>query len=92
MSDVIAETLYSVHFHLCKKQLRKKIEKQHSSPEYEDNMYENQENFFDENTDWDIDKLNDVIGNLHLYCYESEKDASESSGSSSDTNEDESSE
>ena len=37
-------------------------------------MYENQENFFDENTDSDINKLNDVIGNLHLYCYESEKD------------------
>ena len=56
------------------KAVEKKNWKQHSSAEYEDNMYENQENFFDENTDSDIDKLNDVIGNLHLYCYESEKD------------------
>ena len=59
-----------------------------SSPEYEDNMYESQENSFEENTDLDIDKLNHLIGNLHLYFCEPEKDASESSGSNSDTNED----
>ena len=63
-----------------------------SSPEYEDNMYESQENFFEENTDSDIDKLNDLIGNQHPYWYKPEKDASESGGSDSDTNEDESSE
>ena len=63
-----------------------------SSPEYEDNVYESQENSFEENTDLDIDKLNHLIGNLHLYFCEPEKDASESSGSNSDTNEDQSSE
>ena len=47
-----------------------------SSPEYEDNVYESQENFFEENTNSDIDELNDLthsfpmrtnglIGNLH---------------------------
>ena len=45
---------------------------------------------FEKNTDSDIDKLSDLIGNLHLYCYELEEDASESSGSDSDTNKDES--
>ena len=38
-----------------------------SSPEYEDNVYESQENSFEENTNLDIDKLNHLIGNLHLY-------------------------
>ena len=46
----------------------------------------------EEKTGSDIDELNDLIGNLHPYCYELEKDASESSGSNSDTNEEESSE
>ena len=45
-----------------------------------------------ENTDSDIDRLNDLIRNLHPYCYEPKKDASELSGSNIDTNEDESSE
>ena len=31
------------------------------SPEYEDNMNKSQENFFEENTDSDINKLNDLI-------------------------------
>ena len=93
MCDVIAETLFSVRFHSCKKTVEKEnFEKQLSSPEYGDNMYESQENFFEENTDSDIGELNDLIGNLHPYCYEPEKDAIESSGSDSDTNEDESSE
>ena len=93
MWDVIAETLFSVRFHSCKKQLRKKILKNNtSSPGYEDNVYKSQENFFEENTDSDIGELNDLIGNLHPYCYEPEKDAIESSGSDSDINEDESSE
>ena len=48
-------------------------------------------NFIEENTNLDIDELNDFIGNLHLYCYEPEKDASELSRSNSDTNEYESS-
>ena len=61
-----------------------------SSPEYEDNLYESQKTFFEENTDSDIDELNALIGNPRLYCYEPEKVASESSGSDSDTNEDES--
>ena len=38
------------------------------SPEYEDNVYESQENFFEENTDSDIDELNDLIDNLHPFC------------------------
>ena len=63
-----------------------------SSSEYEDHVYESQENFFEENTDSDIDELNDLIGNLHPYCYEPKKDASESSGSDSDRKEDEYSE
>ena len=46
----------------------------------------------EENTHLDINKLNDLISNLHLYCYEPEKDASKSSRSNSDTDEDESSE
>ena len=53
---------------------------------------ESQENLFEENADQDIHGLSDLIGNLHSYCYEPEKDASESSGSHSDLNEDESSE
>ena len=93
MCDVIAETLFSVRFHSCKKQLRMKILKNKmSSPEYEENVYESQKNFFVENIDSDVDELNDLIGNLHPYCYEHEKDASESSGRNSDINEDESSE
>ena len=48
-----------------------------SSPEYDGNVYESQENFFEENTDSDIDELNDLIGNLHPYCHEPEKDASD---------------
>ena len=63
-----------------------------SSPDYEDNVYQSQENLFEENTDSDINELNDLTGNLHPYCYEPEKDASESSGSNSDKNEDESNE
>ena len=74
MCDVIAETLFSVKSNM-------------SSSGYEDHVYESQENLFEENTDSDIDKLNDLIGNVHLYCYEPEKDANESSGSDSDTNE-----
>ena len=70
--------------------MRKK--KNISFAEYEDNLYESQENFFEENTDSDTDELNDLIGNLYLYCNEPEKDTSESSGSDSDINEDESSE
>ena len=62
------------------------------SPEYEGNMNKSQENFFEENTDSDINKLNDLIGNLHPYCYETEKDASETKGSDNDANQDESSE
>ena len=42
-------------------------------------------------TDTDINKLNDLVGNKHLYCYVPQKDARESSRSNSDTNEDESS-
>ena len=41
-----------------------------SSSVDEDNVYENQENVFEENIDSDIHKLNDLIGNLHPYCYE----------------------
>ena len=68
LCDVIAETLFSVRFHSCEKQLRKKILKNNmSSSEYEDNVYESQENFFKENTDSDINELNDLIGNLHPY-------------------------
>ena len=63
-----------------------------SCRKYEDNAYESQENVFEKNTDSDIDELNDLIGNLHPYCYESEKNASESSGSDSDANEDKSKE
>ena len=58
-----------------------------SSTEYEENLFESQESFVVENTDTDIDELIDLISNLHLYCYEPEKDASESSTSDSDTNE-----
>ena len=61
-----------------------------SSLKYE-GTYEIQRNFFEENTDMDINKLNDLVGNKHLYCYVPEKDAHESSRSNSDTNEDESS-
>ena len=45
---------------------------------------------FEENTDLDINELSDLIGNLHLHCYDTEKDARECSGSDSDANEDES--
>ena len=61
-----------------------------TSPEYEDNVYESQGNFFEENADSDINKPNDLIRNLCHYFYEPEKDARESSGSDSNTNEDES--
>ena len=53
-------------------------------------MYESRENFFEENTDSDIDKRNGLIGNLHPYCCDPEKDTNESCRSDSDTNEDES--
>ena len=56
-----------------------------SSPEYDDNVYESQENLFEKNTGSDVKELNDLIGNLYLHCFE--KDASES-GSGSDKNED----
>ena len=36
--------------------------------EYEENLYESQENSFEKNTDSDIDELNYLIGNLHPYC------------------------
>ena len=55
-------------------------------------MFKSEENSFEGHTDSDIDELIDLIGNLHQYCYEPEKDASESSGSGNDKNEDESSE
>ena len=74
MCHAIAETIFSVRFHSCRKQLKKKI--LNISPKYEDNVNKSQENFFEENTDSDINKLNDLIGNLHPYCYEPEKDAS----------------
>ena len=48
-----------------------------SFPKYKDSMYESQKNFFEESTGLDINKLNDLIGNLHPYCYKPEKDASE---------------
>ena len=92
MCDVIAETIFSVRFHSCRRQLRKKILNNNIFPEYEDNVYKSQENFFEENTDLDIKKLNDLIGNLHPYYYEPEKDASETSGSDNDANQDESGE
>ena len=87
MCDVIAETIFFVRFHSCRRQLRKKILR-NIFPEYEDNVYKSQENFFEENTDLDINKLNDLIGNLYPYCYEPEKDASETSGSDNDANQD----
>ena len=59
---------------------------------YEDNMYQSQEKLFDKSFDSDISKLYDLMGKLHPYCYKPEKDASELSGSNSDTNKDESSE
>ena len=40
--------------------------------------------YMNENTDFNINELNDIIGNLHPYCYEPEKDASESSASNED--------
>ena len=93
MCDVIAETLFSVRLHSCKKQLRKRFLKNiTSSPEYEDSVYECQKNFSEENTDSDIEELNDLIGNLHPYCCKPEKVASKSSRSDSDTNDKESSE
>ena len=48
--------------------------------------------FSEENTDSDIEELNDLIGNLHPYCCKPEKVASKSSRSDSDTNDKESSE
>ena len=57
-----------------------------SSPEYEDSVYECQKNFSEENTDSDIEELNDLIGNLLSYCCKPEKVASKSSRSDSDTN------
>ena len=66
---------------------KKFFESNVSSTEYEENLYESQESFVVENTDTDIDELIDLISNLHLYCYEPEKDASKSSTSDSDTNE-----
>ena len=91
MCHVIAETIFSVHFQSCRKQLKKKI-LNNISPKYEDHVNKSQENFFEENTDSDINKLNDLIGNLHPYCYETEKDASKTKGSDNDANQDESSE
>ena len=91
MCHVIAEKIFSVRFHSCRKQLKKKI-LNNISPKYEDHVNKSQENFFEENTDSDINKLNDLIGNLLPYCYEPEKDASETSGSDNDANQDESSE
>ena len=73
MCDVVAETIFSVRFHSCRRQLRKKILNNNFFPEYDDNVYKSQENSFEENTDLDINKLNDLIGNLHPYCYEPEK-------------------
>ena len=73
MCDVVAETIFSVRFHSCRRQLRKKILNNNFFPDYDDNVYKSQENSFEENTDLDINKLNDLIGNLHPYCYESEK-------------------
>ena len=66
--------------------MRKKILNNNISPEYEDNAYKSQENFFEEDTDSHINKFNDLIGNLHPYCYEPEKDASETRGSDNDAN------
>ena len=40
-----------------------------SSPGYEDNVYDSEENFFEENTDSDIDELRDLIGNLHPHSH-----------------------
>ena len=54
MCDVIAETLFSVRFHSCKKQLWKKILRNNM---YEDNMYQSQEKLFDKSFDSDISKL-----------------------------------
>ena len=68
--------------------MRKKILNNNISPEYEDNAYKSQENFFEEDTDSHINKFNDLIGNLHPYLYEPEKDASETSGSDNDANQD----
>ena len=91
--DVISETLFSVRFHSCKKQLRKKISKNNmSSSGYENKVYGSKKNFFEEDNDSDMDELSDLIGNLDPCCYEPEQDTSELSGSNSDTNEDESSE
>ena len=73
MCDVVAETIFSVRFHSCRRQLRKKILNNNFFPDYDDNVYKSQENSFEENTDLDINKLNDLIGNLHPYCYEPEK-------------------
>ena len=72
--------------------MRKTILNNNISPEYEDNVYKSRENFFEENTDSDINKKNHLIGNLHPYCYEPEKDVSGTSGSDNDTDQDESSE
>ena len=68
--------------------MRKKILNNNISPEYEDNVYKSQKNFFEGNTDSHINKFNDLIDNLHPYCHEPEKDASETSGSNNDANQD----
>ena len=89
MCDVSVETLFSVSFHSCKKKLSQKFLKNNmSSPEYEGNVYKSWKTFFAENTDSDVDKLNDLIGDLLPYCYDPEKDAIESSGNNSVTSKD----
>ena len=55
--DAVVETLFSARW-------ERKFWKT-TCPKYEDNRYESQENFFEKNTDLDINKLNDLIGNLH---------------------------
>ena len=47
-----------------------------SSPKCEDNVYEGQENFFEKNTDSDINKLKKLTGNLNPYCYEPKRKCS----------------
>ena len=44
-----------------------------SFPECEDSVSVGQENFFEENTDLNINKLNTLTGNLNPYCYKPEK-------------------
>ena len=66
--------------------MRKKILNNNIFPEYEGSVYKSQKNFFEGNTDLHINNFNDLIGNLHPYCYEPEKDASETTGSDNDAN------